>query len=141
MTGWTVVGNVLVGSSSTAWNAVALSSIIPACTQYCGIQTTATISSISQNITFQVLNYVLTFWIIGRNASGAPNRFSTSRLNITVGGTSIISYAPTQSVSAWVKVSVPFTVLSAGSKVLKFENSPAQTDSTLLLASIYITVA
>jgi hypothetical protein len=143
--GSVIVGNVQATNTTYPWNTVSLSSIIPSCSQYLGLQYGT--SSITQNITLQNRKYVLNFWIIPRNKQGNTTfspitMSSTTRCIVSIGANTILTYAPPSTTSAtWVKLSVEYTNSTPGSYALKFlNNTTGGADSTFLITGVYMTV-
>jgi len=138
ISGWSCQNYVLVGKGSP-WTSLSSASIIPSSTQFCGLQLyLGSIPTIAQNVTFQNLMYVLSFWVTTR-----PPFVSTTQLIVNIGTTVILTYLPYQATPTWSKISVPFTTPTAGTYALRFTcSSPVNNnvDNTVLITGIYITI-
>ena len=137
--GWTTTAypHVIVGyGSAGTFNKVALPSPY---TQYCILLNNNSNGnadvSISQNIQMPNLNYLLSFWIIGRNGSGTGFTLP-SQIKVTIDNTEI--YISTLSHPAtWMNVVQYFTLSSTGLKNLKFENL-GDGETSILITGITI---
>ena len=139
LTGWTETGSFVASSSASNWNTASLTSIVPACTQYCGLQNNG--SNIAQTISLLNISYNLSFWIIGRNQNGSAYLFTPSKttLTVTVGVNTILS-GRTIGATSWINVNVRFTIATSGSYSLKFANVTTEPlDSSFLFTGIVIT--
>ena len=144
--GWTPSYNqtpphgVFVGYLNSSWNNLSLSSITPASTQYCILQGDAT--TVSQNITLNKLNYILSFWFVGRNPFNANTFSSTTYLRAYINNT-IVYEVNNISTTTWTKATTSaFSVSWNGQTQLKFANATnPDRDSSFLITGIVIRVA
>ncbi len=146
---WSVSGNIILGNGVGPWTTIALTSIIPICTQYCIFQSYQGVNPfIFQNITLQNLNYELNFWIIPRNnngntVNGSINLSLTTTCVVSIDTAVILTYSvprTTNGSARWTKFSLKYTA-TAGTYQLKFLNNTTDgTDSSFLITGIYMIV-
>lgn len=135
--GWTYTTDAKsafgISNGNTTWNAVAFPTGNTQC-QFAQVIGTGT-SSMQQSLTLQQGNYILQFYIIGRQ----PGYYNTANtMNISINNTQILT-GYTTIMTAWQPVHVPFTMTATATTPLLFTfTNASNNDSSMCITGMKI---